>query len=96
MWAEIDLRLGAGGEAEADVRAEGGEVSWNLHTHPPEAPPSAFVTLERGTATRATVRCAPDAAGWYSYLFTNETAASFRLRVVLRLAGESRLESVRP
>jgi hypothetical protein len=96
MWAELDLRLAAGAEAEADVTVEGGEVSWNLHTHPPDAPASAVVTLDRGTAARATVRCAPASAGWYSYLFANETAGSIRLRVVLRLAGESRLEAVKP
>jgi hypothetical protein len=96
MWAELDLRLAAGAEAEADVTVEGGEVSWNLHTHPPDAPPSSFVTLERGTGARATVRCAPESAGWYSYLFANETAGSIRLRVVLRLTGESRLEAVKP
>ena len=64
--------------------------------NPPDAPPSAFVTLEQGRGARATVRCAPGSAGWYSYLFTNETAASVRLRVALRLVGESRLEAVRP
>jgi hypothetical protein len=42
------------------------------------------------------VRCAPESAGWYSYLFANETAGSIRLRVVLRLTGESRLEAVKP
>jgi hypothetical protein len=96
MWAELDLRLAAGAEAEADVTVEGGEVSWNLHMHPPDAPPSAAVTLERGTGARATVRCAPDSAGWYSYLFANETAGTIRLRVVLRLAGDGRLEAVKP
>jgi hypothetical protein len=96
MWAELDLRMAAGAEAEADVTVEGGEVTWNLHTHPPDAPPSTVVTLARGRDARATLRCAPESAGSYSYLFANETAGSIRLRVVLRLAGESRLEAVKP
>jgi hypothetical protein len=96
MWAELDLRLAAGAEAQAEITVEGGEVSWNLHTHPPDTPPTAFVTLERGTAARATVRCAPESAGWYSYLFTNDAAGSIRLHVALRLTGDGRLDAVKP
>jgi hypothetical protein len=97
MWAEVDLRLAAGAEAVAEVTAEGGEVSWNLHAHPADAPPTAFVTLARGVAARATVRCAPDAPGLYSYLFGNDgSAGPVRLRLELRLTGEGRLEAVKP
>jgi len=97
MWAELDLRLSAGAEAVAEVWVEGGEVSWNLHAHPPDAPPTAFVTLAQGVAVRATVRCAPDAPGLYSYLFGNDgNAGPVRLRIELRLTGEVRLEAVKP
>jgi hypothetical protein len=96
MWAELDFRLGAGAEVVADLAVEGGEVSWNLHTHPPDAPPSAFVILGRGTAARTTVRYAPPTPGRYSYLFANETAGPIRLRVDLRLDGDGRLEAVKP
>jgi hypothetical protein len=97
MWAELDLRLAAGAEAVAEVTADGGDVSWNLHTHPPDAPPTAFVTLAQGVASRATVRCAPDAPGQYSYLFGNDrNAGPVRLRIELRLAGEGRVEAVKP
>jgi hypothetical protein len=97
MWAEIDLRLAAGAEAVAEVTAEGGEVSWNLHVHPFEALPTTFVTLGKGAATRATVRCAPDADGHYSYLFENDRNADpLRLRIELKLSGDARLEGVRP
>jgi hypothetical protein len=97
MWAEIDLRLAAGAEVVAEVTAEGGEVSWNLHLHPVEAPPTTFVTLGKGAATRATVRCAPDADGRYSYLFENDGGAGpVRLRIELRLSGDARLEAIKP
>jgi hypothetical protein len=97
MWAELDLRLAAGAEAVAEVATEGGDVSWNLHAHPPDAPPEAFVTLAQGLAARATVRCAPDAPGVYSYLFKNDgDAGPVRLRIELRLIGEGRLEAIRP
>jgi hypothetical protein len=96
MWAEIDLRLAAGAETIAEVTAEDGEVSWNLHVHPVEAS-STFVTLREGVAARATVRCAPDADGRYSYLFGNDrNTGPVRLRVELRLSGDARLEAVRP
>jgi hypothetical protein len=97
MWAEIDLRLAAGAETVAEVTAEGGEVSWNLHVHPVEASPTTFVTLGEGVAGRATVRCAPDSDGRYSYLFGNDrNAGPVRLHVELRLSGDARLEAVKP
>ena len=97
MWAELDLRLAAGAEAVAEITAEGGDVSWNLHSHPPEAPPTAFVMLAQGVASRATVRCAPDAPGQYSYLFGNDrNAGPVRVRIELTLTGEGRLEAVKP
>jgi hypothetical protein len=96
MWAELDLRIGPGGEAVADVLVEGGAVSWDLHTHPGDAPGSAFVRLEGGTAQRATVRCAPATPGWYSYLFRNAGPDRLRVRVELRLTGDARLAAVKP
>ncbi len=97
MWAELDLRLAAGAQAVAEVTADGGDVSWNLHSHPPDAPPTAFVTLAQGVASRATIRCAPDAPGQYSYLFGNDrNAGPVRVRIELRLTGEGRLEAVKP
>jgi hypothetical protein len=97
MWAELDLRLAAGAETVAEITAEGGEVSWNLHAHPPDATPAAFVLLEQGSAARATVRCAPTAPGMYSYLFTNDRAeGTLRLRIELRLTGDARLEAIKP
>ena len=97
MWAEIDIRLAAGAEAVAEVTAEGGEVSWNLHSHPVEASPATFVILAQGAAARATVRCAPDAPGLYSYLFGNDRSpGTVRLRIELRLSGDARLVGVKP
>jgi hypothetical protein len=97
MWAEVDLRLAAGAEAVAEVTAEGGEVSWNLHAHPVEASPATFVVLAQGAATSATIRCAPDAPGFYSYLFGNDRSPDpVRLRVELRLSGAARLEGIKP
>lgn len=97
MWAEIDLRLTAGAEAVAEVTAEGGEVSWNLHSHPVEESPATFVVLAQGAAARATVRCAPDAPGFYSYLFGNDrTPGTVRLRIELRLSGDARLLGIKP
>jgi hypothetical protein len=97
MWAELDLRLAEGAEAVAEVVAEGGEVSWNLHLHPPDAPPTAFVMLAQGAGSRATVRCAPDAPGQYSYLFGNDrNAGPVRIRIELTLTGEGRLEAIKP
>ena len=59
--------------------------------------PVVFVTLAQGVASRATVRCAPDAPGQYSYLFGNDrNAGPVRLRIELRLAGEGRVEAVKP
>jgi hypothetical protein len=37
MWAEVDLRFATGAGAVAEITAEGGEVSWNLHAHPVES-----------------------------------------------------------
>ena len=97
MWAEIDLRLAAGAEAVAEVTVDGGDVSWNLHSHPPDAPPTAFVMLAQGVASRATLRCAPDAPGQYSYLVGNDrNAGPVRVRIELTLTGEGRLEAVKP
>lgn len=97
MWAELDLRLSTGAEAVADITAEGGEVSWNIHTHPPDAAPSTFTVLAQGVDARATVRCMPSAAGFYSYLFANNRGQGpVRLRIELRLTGDARLEAVRP
>ena len=97
MWAELDLRLVAGAEAVAEVTAEGGEVTWNLHAHPIETSPATFVVLSQGVAGQASVRCAPEAAGFYSYLFENDRAAGpVRLRIELTLRGDARLEAVKP
>jgi hypothetical protein len=97
MWAELDLRLVAGAEAVAEVTAEGGEVTWNLHAHPVETSPATFVVLSQGVAGQASVRCAPEAPGFYSYLFENDLAAGpVRLRIELTLRGDARLQAVRP
>ena len=97
MWAELDLRMVAPAEAVAEITAEGGEVSWNLHVHPPDAPLTTYQVLAQGVAARATVRCAPDAPGLYSYLFGNDRSGKpVRLRVELRLTGDARLEAVKP
>ena len=72
MWAELDLRMLAAAEAVAEITVEGGEVSWNLHAHPPDTPLSAYQVLAQGVAARAIVHCAPDAPGLYSYLFSND------------------------
>lgn len=97
MWAEVDLRLVAGAEAVAEVTAEGGEVTWNLHAHPIEESPATFVVLSQGVAGQASVRCAPETSGFYSYLFENDkTAGPVRLRIELRLRGNARLEAVKP
>jgi hypothetical protein len=97
MWAEVDLRLAAGAQAVAEVAADGGEVSWNLHAHPTHQPPTDFVVLAQGVASRATVRCAPDAPGLYSFLFSNDrNAGPVRIRIELRLTGEGRVETVKP
>jgi hypothetical protein len=97
MWAEVDLKLGSGAEAVAEVTAEGGEVSWNLHLHPVEAEPATVVTLAQGVSARATVRCRPDASGRYSFLFASDgNPGPVRLRVELTLRGDARLEAIRP
>jgi hypothetical protein len=97
MWAEVDLRLVAGAEAVAEVTTDGGEVTWNLHAHPIPDSPATFVVLSRGAAGQASVRCAPEASGFYSYLFENDRAPGpVRLRVELRLRGDARLEAVKP
>jgi hypothetical protein len=97
MWAEVDLRLAAAAEAVAEITVDGGEVSWNLHTHASEAPASAYTVLAQGVAARTTVRCAPDAPGLYSYLFGNDRgSAPVRIRIELRLTGDARLLAVKP
>ena len=97
MWAEVDLRLVAGAEAVAEVTTEGGEVTWNLHAHPIPESPATFVVVSQGAAGQASVRCAPDAPGFYSYLFENDRSGGpVRLRVELTLRGDARLEGVKP
>jgi hypothetical protein len=97
MWAEVDLRFAADAEAVAEITAEGGEVSWNLHAHPVEGSPATFVVLAQGAAARVTVPCAPGAPGFYSYLFGNDRGAgTVRLRIELKLSGDVRLEAVKP
>ncbi len=96
MWAELDLRLAATAEAVAEIRVDGGEVSWNLHVHPPDKP-TVYEVLAQGVGAEATVRCAPAAPGLYSYLFGNDRGQGpVRLRVELRLTGDARLEAVKP
>ena len=97
MWAEVDLRFAAGAGAVAEITAEGGEVSWNLHAHPVESSPTTFVVLAQGAGARATVPFAPSAPGFYSYLFGNDRGSGpVRLRIELRLSGDVRLEAVKP
>jgi len=97
MWAEVDLRLAAGAEAVAEVRTEGGEITWNLHAHPIPESPATFVLLSQGAAGQASVRCAPESPGFYSYLFeADRTAGPVRLRIELTLRGDARLEAVKP
>jgi hypothetical protein len=97
MWAELDLRLAAGAETVAEVTADGGEVSWNLHTHPPDAEPGAVVVLAQGSAGRATVRYVSSAPGLYSYLLANDRGeGTLRVRIELRLTGDARLEAIKP
>jgi hypothetical protein len=97
MWAELDLGLDAGAEAVAEITVEGGAVRWNLHAHPPDAPPTAFAVLAEGAGARATVRCAPEAPGLYSYLFGHDgSGGPVRLRVELGLTGDARLVAVKP
>jgi len=97
MWAELDLRLAAGAEAVAEVTTEGGEVTWNLHAHPIPESPATFVVVNQGVAGRASVRYAPEAPGFYSYLFeADRTSGPVRLRIELTLRGDARLEAVKP
>ena len=97
MWAELDLRLAATAEAVAEIRVDGGEVSWNLHVHPPDKPFTAYEVLAQGVGAQATVRCTPAAPGLYSYLFGNDHGQSpVRLHIELRLTGDARLEAVKP
>ncbi len=97
MWAEVDLRFAADAEAVAEITAEGGEVSWNLHSHPDEKSPATFVVLGKGVGARVTVPCAPETTGVYSYLFGNDRGAgTVKLRIDLRLKGDVRLLDVRP
>jgi hypothetical protein len=97
MWAEVDLRLVAGAEAVAEVTAEGGEVTWNLHAHPNPESPATFVVLDRGVAGQASVRCAPEASGFYSYLFeADRSSGPVRLRIELTLRGDARLQGIKP
>jgi hypothetical protein len=96
-WVELDLELDAGGEAVASFSATGGTVAWDLHTHPPEAPPEVLVVLERGAGQTGRVRCAPERGGRYSFLWINENSEGVvRLRVSLALAGPARLIAVKP
>jgi len=97
MWAEVDLRFASDAGAVAEITAEGGEVSWNLHAHPVESSPTTFVVLAQGSGARATVPFTPSAPGFYSYLFGNDRGAGpVRLRIELRLTGDVRLEGVKP
>lgn len=97
MWAELDLRLATAAEAVAEITVDGGEVSWNLHSHASEAPTSAYTVLAQGVTARTTVRCAPDAPGLYSYLFGNDRGSTpVRIRIELRLTGDARLLAVKP
>jgi hypothetical protein len=97
MWAEVDLRIAAGAEVVAEFAAEGGEVSWNVHSHPVETSPAIFVVVAEGAASRATVPCTPVSPGVYSYLFGNDrNAGPVRLSIELRLKGDVRLEGVKP
>jgi hypothetical protein len=96
MWAELDLRLAATAEAVAEIWVDGGEVSWNLHVHPPDKP-TVFEVLAQGVGAQATVRCTPAAPGLYSYLFGNDRGQGpVRLRIELKLTGDARLEAVKP
>ena len=55
------------------------------------------VVVAQGAAARPTVRCAPDAPGFYSYLFENDRSpGTVRLRIELKLSGEARLDAVKP
>ena len=97
MWAELDLRLAVGAEAVAEVTVEGGDVTWNLHAHPNPESPATFVVLSQGVAGKASVRCAPETPGFFSYLFENDRAAGpVRLRIELTLRGDARLDGVKP
>ena len=97
MWAEVDLRFAAGAGAVAEITAEGGEVSWNLHTHPVESSPTTFVVLARGAGARVTVPFTPSEPGFYSYLFGNDRGPGpVRLRIELTLSGDVRLEGIKP
>jgi hypothetical protein len=97
MWVEIDLRMAEGSEAVADFTATSGEIRWDLHVHPLDAPPSTFLVIERGTGTAGRLRFAPDAAGRYSYRWEHPTPDGVvRLRVTLTLRGEARVDAVKP
>jgi hypothetical protein len=97
MWAEVDLRFAAGAGAVAEITAEGGEVSWNLHAHPVETSPAAFVVIAQGAGKRVKVPYTPSAAGVYSYLFGNERGSGpVRLSIELTLNGDVRLDAVKP
>jgi hypothetical protein len=97
MWAELDLRLAAGADAVAEVTAEGGEITWNVHAHPNPESPATFVVLSHGVAGQASVPIVPGTPGFYSYLFENDKGAGpVRLRIDLRLRGDGRLEAVKP
>ena len=97
MWAEVDLRFATGAGAVAEITAEGGEVSWNLHAHPVESSPTTFVVLARGAGARVTVPFTPSAPGFYSYLFGNDRESGpVRLRIELTLSGDVRLEGIKP
>jgi hypothetical protein len=97
MWAEVDLRFAAGAGAVAEITAEGGAVSWNLHAHPVETSPATFVVIDQGAGKRVTVPFTPSAPGVYSYLFGNERSSGpVRLRIELTLSGDVRLDAVKP
>jgi hypothetical protein len=93
-FAEINLQMPAGAQANADyVVEEGGNIEWNVHSHPGKD----VVVHDEGDGPKGNLAFTAPEDGAYSYLWENKKGKkNVMLRVRLTLSGGARVTSMVP
>jgi len=90
-FAEANLELPAGVAVTAAFRADGA-VEWNVHSHPE----GGVAIHQEGTAADGKIQFTAEAAGGYSWLWTNKGDQPVNLIVSIELPDGARIVSWQP
>lgn len=91
-FAEINLVLADKASVVATYTIEGGQMSWNVHSHVDDK----AVIHHEGSDAKGEVEFVAPGDGIYSYMWTNKGDAEVKISVKLSARGQVKLHSTHP